>query len=342
MKKRIFGLFMASVMMLSLAACGSSAEAPADDSAAELPQVGVLIYKYDDTYISTVRNALEEALSGKAEVIMQDGKADQATQNDQLDVLIEKGVDVLAINMVDAKAASGVVEKAKEAGIPTVFFNREPDADVIKSFEKACFIGTNAADAGKMQGDIIKDLMETHPEYDLNGDGKVQYVMFQGEPDNPEAIARTLYSVEQAITNGVEMEQVGETQVCNWDTETAQKAMEAMLAANEGKIELVIANNDGMAIGCIAALSNIGYNTGAEGANFIPVIGVDATDAAKEAISQGTMSATVLQDGQAMGNAIAAVVMNLANGADFLDGTEYTFDESGVAVRIPYAPYTGE
>lgn len=344
MKKRFFAMLMASVMMLGLAACGSKEApvAPEGGDTAALPTVGVLIYKYDDTYISTVRNALQTALEGKAEVIMQDGKGDQAAQNDQLDVLIEKGVDVLCVNMVDAKAASGVVEKAKTAGIPTVFFNREPDTADIQAFDKACFIGTNAADAGKMQGDIIKDLFDANAAYDLNGDGKVQYVMFQGEPDNPEAIARTQYSVEQAVANGVVMEQVGQTQVCNWDTETAQKAMEAMLAANEGKIELVIANNDGMAIGCIAALSNIGYNTGAEGAKFIPVVGVDATDAAKEAIAQGTMSATVLQDGLAMGNAVAAVALNLAAGADFLADTEYVFDESGIAVRIPYAPYTGE
>ncbi len=347
MKKKFLAMLMASVMVLGLAACGNSSQPATDSGDGEgdggaLPTVGVLIYKYDDTYISTVRNALQAALDGKAEVIMQDGKGDQATQNDQLDVMIEKGVDVLCVNMVDAKAASGVVDKAKDAGIPTVFFNREPDTEVIKSYEKAVFIGTNAADAGKMQGDLVKKIFDEHPEYDLNGDGKVQYVMFQGEPDNPEAIARTQYSVEQAVENGVEMEQVGETQVCNWDTETAQKAMEAMLAANEGKIELVLANNDGMAIGCIAALSNIGYNTGAEGANFIPVIGVDATDAAKDAIQNGTMSATVLQDGQAMGNAIAAVALNLAGGADFLAGTDYSVDDTGVAVRIPYAPYEGE
>lgn len=345
MKKKFLAMLMVSVMVLGLAACGggsSDAATEGDAASGDLPTVGVLIYKYDDTYISTVRNSLQAALEGKANVEMQDGKGDQATQNDQLDVMISKGVDVLCVNMVDAKAASGVVEKASAAGIPTIFFNREPDTEVIKSYDKACFIGTNAIDAGKMQGDIIKDLWDAHPEYDLNGDGKVQYVMFQGEPDNPEAIARTQYSVEQAAANGLTMEQVGETQVCNWDTETAQKAMEAMLAANEGKIELVIANNDGMAIGCVAALSNIGYNTGAEGAPFIPVIGVDATDAAKDAIAKGQMSATVLQDGDAMGKAIAAAALNAANGAEFLDGTEYTYDDTGIAVRIPYAPYTGE
>lgn len=348
MKKRILATVLATMMVFSLAACSKpktetpaqpNAEATTEGQTGEKPTVGVLIYKYDDTYISTVRNALQAALDGKAEIIMQDGKGDQATQNDQLDVMIEKGVDVLCVNMVDAKAASGVVEKAKTAGIPTVFFNREPDAEAIKAYDKAVFIGTNAADAGKMQGDIIKDLFDKNPAYDINGDGKVQYVMFQGEPDNPEAIARTKYSVEKAIENGVQMEQVGETQVCNWDTEQAQKAMEAMLAANEGKIELVIANNDGMAIGCIAALSNIGYNVEG-GDKFIPVVGVDATDAAKDAIAKGTMSATVLQDGEAMGNAIAQVALNAAAGSDFLEGTEYAFDDTGVAVRIPYAPYT--
>ena len=350
MKKKVLATVLAAMMVLSLAACTgttSSSSTPAaatpaaETPAAETPTVGVLIYKYDDTYISTVRNALQTALDGKAEVIMQDGKGDQATQNDQLDVLIEKGVNVLCVNMVDAKAASGVVEKAKAAGIPTVFFNREPDTDVIKSYDKAVFIGTNAADAGKMQGDIVKEIFDANPAYDINGDGKVQYVMFQGEPDNPEAIARTKYSVEQAVANGVDMEQVGEIQVCNWDTEQAQKAMEAILAANEGKIELVLANNDGMAIGCIAALSNIGYNVEG-GDKFVPVVGVDATDAAKDAIAKGTMSATVLQDGDAMGNAIADVALNAATGKEFLDGTSYQFDDTGVAVRIPYAPYTGK
>ncbi|MPN27281.1 hypothetical protein SDC9_174711 [bioreactor metagenome] len=52
------------------------------------------------------------------------------------------------------------------------------------------------------------------------------------------------------------------------------------------------------------------------------------------------MSATVLQDGAAMGNAVAAVALNAASGAGFLDGTDLAFDDTGVAVRIPYAPYT--
>ncbi|MDR1516149.1 MAG: galactose ABC transporter substrate-binding protein [Synergistaceae bacterium] len=305
------------------------------------PRIGILIYKYDDTYISTVRNALNKALEGKAEIMMQDGKGDQATQNDQLDVLIERKVDGLIVNMVDAQAAAGVVNKIKAAGIPVVFFNREPDLGVLKTYNKAVFVGTNAADAGKMQGDIIKQLWTANPAFDLNKDGKFQYVMFKGEPDNPEAIARTEFSVSQAVANGVKMDQIGQTFVCNWDTALAQQAMESALAANEGKIELVIANNDSMAMGAIAALSNIGYNVEG-GSKLIPVIGVDATDQAVDAINKGIMSGTVKQDGEAMGNAVAGIMLNMISGKAPLNGTSYKYDDSSIAVRIPYAPFLGK
>jgi methyl-galactoside transport system substrate-binding protein len=304
------------------------------------PRIGILIYKYDDTYISTVRNALNKALDGKAQISMQDGKGDQATQNDQLDVMIERGMDGIIVNMVDAQAASGVVDKIKKAGIPVVFFNREPNLDVLKTYEKALFVGTNAADAGKMQGDIVKSIWDEN-KYDINKDGKFQYVMFKGEPDNPEAIARTDFSVSQAVLNGVKLEQIGETFVCNWDTALAQQAMESALAANEGKIELVIANNDSMAMGAIAALSNIGYNVEG-GSKLIPVIGVDATDQAVDAINRGIMSGTVKQDGEAMGNAVSAIMLNMINGKAPLEGTGYKYDDSGIAVRIPYSPYVGK
>ncbi|MCC8181337.1 MAG: galactose ABC transporter substrate-binding protein [Planctomycetes bacterium] len=310
-------------------------------AAAGQPRIGVLIYKYDDTYISTVRNALSRALDGKDNVIMQAGKGDQASQNDQLDVMIARRVDGLLVNMVDAQAAAGVLQKIKAAGIPVVFFNREPNLDVLKGYDKAIFVGTNAADAGKMQGDIIRNLWNNHPEYDLNKDGKFQYVMFQGEPDNPEAIARTEYSVSQAIANGIKMEQIGQTFVCNWDTALAQGAMESALAANEGKIELVIANNDSMAMGAIAALSNVGYNLEG-GSKYVPVIGVDATEQAVDAINRGIMSATVKQDGEAMGNALATIILNMVAGKPNLDGTGYQYDDSGIAVRIPYSPYEGK
>ena len=306
--------------------------------AADKPVIGVLIYKYDDTYISTVRNAIEKYGADVLDITMQDGKGDQATQNDQVDVFIAKGVDALVVNMVDAAAAQGVVDKAKDAGIPVVFFNREPADDVLKSYDKAIFIGTNAADAGIMQGELIAKIWGDGSAYDLNKDGVVQYLMFQGEPDNPEAIARTDYSVKTAEELGLKMEPANEIIVCNWDTACAQSSMEPII--NKGtNVEFIIANNDGMAEGVINALVADGKNTGEEGDPVIPVVGVDATDAAIELITKGKMAATVKQDGDAMGKAIVEITLNVAAGKDPLDGTDYKFDDSGVAVRIPYVPF---
>lgn len=315
---------------------------------AETPTASAMIYKYDDTYISTVRAAIEKYAQGVLDVTLYDGKGDQATQNDQVDTVLAKGTDVLIMNMVDAKAAQTVLDKAVADDVPVVFFNREPSADVIKSYSKALFIGTNAADAGVMQGDIIKQLWTENPAYDLNGDGKIQYLMFQGEPDNPEAIARTEYSVKRAEELGYVMDLVEPIQVCNWDSALAQTSMEAIL--NKGvQVELVLCNNDGMAQGVIAALNAAGYNLEVtadkplDPAKYLPVIGVDATDAAIDLINKGMMAATVKQDGDAMGKAIveiAASLVNTQDAATALEGTSYVYDDTGVAVRIPYAPYT--
>jgi methyl-galactoside transport system substrate-binding protein len=281
---------------------------------------------------------LVKALDGKAALTIQDGKDDQGIQNDQLEVMIAKGMDGILVNMVNAQAGAGVMEKIKAAGIPVVFFSKEPDLNLLKAYDKAVFVGTNTAEAGKMQGDLIKSLWDANPDFDLNKDGQFQYVMLKGEPDNPEAIARTEFSVKQAEANGVRMAQIGEALVCYWDAGLAQTAMEAVLAANEGKIELVISNNDMMAMGAIAALSNIGYNVEG-GSKFIPVIGVDAIDQAIDAINKGIMSATVKQSGEAMANATATIMLNMIAGKTPLDGTQYEYDDSGIAVRIPYFPY---
>ena len=330
-----------------LLACGmavSMLPVQAEEAKDEI-NVGVLIYKFDDTYISTVRAALEkyaEEADVTVNLNMQDAQGDQAKQNDQMDVLMAQDLDVVLINCVDTGSAQGLADRAVDAGVPAIFFNREPDASVLESCS-GLFVGTTASEAGVMQGDLLADMWEAHPEYDLNGDGVCQYLVFKGEPGNPEAEARTSYCVSQAEERGMTMENIqGEPVVANWATDQAQSAMEAILAAHEGEIEAVFCNNDDMALGVISALNAAGYNTDAEAENWIPVIGVDATDAGLEAIRSGKMAATVKQDGDAMGKALIEIAINAANGVDFVEGTEYEIAEDGVSVRIPYSPVTEE
>ena len=332
MKKRL-ALLLACGMAMSMV------PVQAEEAKDEI-NLGVLIYKFDDTYISTVRAAIEK-YAEEADVTinldMQDAQGDQAKQNDQMDILVEKDLDAVLINCVDTGSAQGLADKSKEAGIPAIFFNREPAKEIMESCD-GLFVGTTASEAGVMQGDLLADMWEAHPEYDLNGDGVCQYLVFKGEPGNPEAEARTSYSVSQAEERGMKMENVqGEPVVANWATDQAQNSMEAILAAHEGEIEAVFCNNDDMALGVISALNAVGYNTDAEAENWIPVIGVDATDAGVEAINSGKMAATVKQDGDAMGKALIEVAINAANGKDFVEGTEYEIAEDGVSVRIPYS-----
>lgn len=325
----ILTVVFASVLVVG---CGSK------DTDGEGTKIGVLIYKFDDTYISSVRQALEELDENddNVELIMQDGQDNQGMQNDQLDNLISQGVSALLVNIVDIGATQNVLDKAKEADIPVVFFNREPDSELLKTYDKARFVGTQPEEAGIIQGEMMAELFEDD-KYDRNGDGTIQYVLLHGGLDNPEAVARSEYSVKTMNEKGIETEELA-MQVAEWDSEKAKSALDGWLARDEENIELVIANNDGMASGAISALQAAGYNKDDE-SKFIPVYGVDATEEAKVLIEDGAMSGTVMQDGVGMAKAVFALGKNAANGKDFLDGTDYKFDDSDISVRIPYQPY---
>ena len=327
-----------------LTACDNDSNKPQAQSQPKdsAPKVGILLY-HEDLYISMVGKAMDELLKGKTDVVMLTAGNNQLTQDAQIQTLLDSKVNVLAVNIVNPQTASRVVDLAQKANIPVIFFNREPDLDTLKVYNKAVFVGTTPMDAGIMQGDIIVKLWNEHPEFDRNGDGAFSYVMFMGELDNPEALARTEYSIRRAMDKGVSMRQIGETYVCNWDDALAGKAMQLALATFGDAIELVVANNDAMALGAISSLAERGYNqVGGDKEHFIPVVGVDAVPSAVDAIQTGIMSGTVKQDSDAMAAAVAALVLNALDGKDFLAGTPYAWDDSSVAVRIPYSMYTGE
>ena len=312
--------------------------------------IGVLVWKYSDTYGSSVRVAMdkyakeigaEKGLTINLE--MQDGNDDQATQNNQADVMFAAGKDHIIINLCDTSAGQYLVDLAKQYNVPISFYNKEPVDSTIVTGSNSIFVGTKPEEAGIMQGEILADLYAANPErVDKNGDGKVATLEFEGEINNPEAIARTEYSLSTAIEKGVPCEMMTENQVANWDTAKAQEMMTAQIASlGVENIEVVFCNNDDMAIGVIAALNEVGYTLGDGGDEGI-VIGVDCTDTAVEYINAGKLYGTVKQDGDAMGKANILMAINGALGKDWLDGTDYTMADDGYSIRIPYAKVTAE
>jgi methyl-galactoside transport system substrate-binding protein len=250
-------------------------------------------------------------------------------------MMIAKGVKALAINLVDPQAAPTIISKAKQADLPVIFFNKEPSEEAMASYDKVWYVGTTSSESGVIQGKLIADAWKEHPEWDKNGDGKIQYVLLKGEPGHPDAEARTKYSVETVVAEGIEVEQL-ELQTGMWDTVKGKELMDAWLSKHGDAIEFVIANNDAMALGALQSLKANGYF---EGDKFMPVVGVDAIPDALEQIKDGLMVGTVLNDAKNQGGATFDLAFNVANGKDPLAGTEWKLDDKK-AVRVPYIAIT--
>ena len=337
--KKFLALLMACAMTLSLTACGggdttsaatsaaSSAASSVTDQVEEGGTVGVCIYKFDDAFMTTYRNALQEILEGKGyTVTVVDGNNDQAKQNEQINTFITQGVDALIINPVMTSAAATIIDTVKSADIPTVLINREPTADDMAAYEKLVYVGCDAAQSGTFQGELILD---TPNKGDINGDGKVSYIMIQGDPENIDAQLRTEYSVKALTDAGIEVEQLNLTRG-DWDREKGQTICANDLAQFGDQIEVVFCNNDDMAIGALQSIQAAGRTVNED----IYLVGVDALDAALNEVQAGNMTGTVLND--AVGQASGAVEqMEL-----LLNGT--TFEAGQQSVYVDYVKVTPE
>lgn len=327
--KKLVAVLLIMMMVFSLTACASEPEADA------LPTIGVTIYKYDDNFMSFVRRAIETAAVDKATLDMSDSQNSQATQNDQVDTMISKGAKALAINLVDPQAAETIISKAQAADLPVVFFNKEPEASVLASYDRAWYVGTASAEAGIIQGELVSEQWKANPDWDRNGDGVMSYVLMKGEPGHPDAEARTKFVIETIVANGIEVEEL-ELQTGMWDTTKGKELMDAWISKHGDAIEMVIANNDGMALGAVQSLNAAGYFTAD---TFMPVVGVDAIPDVLEEIKAGRMIGTVLNDAKNQGSASFDLAYNVAMGKDPLEGTSWTFDDNK-SVRVPYVGVT--
>ncbi len=356
--KKIFALLLALACVFSFAAC-SGGNAGSDSSDGE---VSVFYYTFSDTYISSVRSAMDKLLSDSGvKYNNYDANGNQTTQTEQVTTAIAKGSKLLIVNVVDTgsnDAAQNIVDMAKAQNIPVIFFNRSVDESVVSSYDKCVFVGTDYEMAGHMQGEMIGEyVLANYDKLDLNGDGKISYVMFKGQEGNMEAIARTQYGVEdcnKVLTEAgkpeIEFYDANNSnkylvdQNGTWASQAATEYMSTILAqyseAGNNMIELVIANNDDMALGAISGLQSAGYNNGT--GKTIPVFGVDATEAAKAAIKDGTMVGTIKQDADGMASTITTITGNYLNGKTAFDGVDADSVVGSWRVNIPYATYIGE
>ena len=304
--------------------------------------VGACIYKFDDTFMTGVRNAMRAEMDrqgGELEIV--DSQNRQPMQNDQVDAYISKGANALIVNPVDRTAAQPLMEKAKADALPIVFVNREPYEEVMKGYDKIWYVGAKAEESGTQSGELIVEYFKSHPEADKNKDGKIQYIMIRGEQGHQDAVLRTEYSTKAMKDAGFEIVELG-SDTANWDKVQATDKMKGFISAvGVDNIEAVLANNDDMALGAIEALKAEGYNTG-DAAKYIPVVGVDATAPALEAMKDGSMLGTVLNDADNQGIAAVRVAVVAADGKDVTEESIGYKITDGKYIWIPYRKVTTE
>ena len=333
MLKKIIALFFAFIVLLvSFIGCSEN-EAQKDRQ----PRLGITIYSYNDNFLSFMRRNIESMLTGKASFIVNDSENDQAKQYDQIDAAIQRKVDALAINLVDPMSANVVIDKAKESGIPVIFFNIEPRLEHIMSYDKVWYVGTRSRESGDIQGEMVLNAWISNPKWDKNGDGKIQYLLLRGLAGHPDTEGRTERIKAVLTNNGIVLEQLDE-QTANWDILQAQNIANTWIKKFGDSIEFIFSNNDSMALGALKSIQAQGYNIGDEN-KFIPIVGVDAIPEVIEEIRKGSILGTVLQSPKDQAKAVVDMVLNVASGKDVLDGTDYTLDDVK-AVRVPYKAIT--
>lgn len=316
MKKKLLSVLLCLAMVATMfAGCGGSGA----NSGAKTYNVGVAIYQFDDNFMTLYRNEIEayfktlETDDVKYNVTIVDGKNDMATQTDQIKTFITQGMDVIICNLVQTSSAELIIDEVVAANIPLVLINREPLGDNgdesyagILDNDKVCYVGADARQSGTYQGEIVLALPD---KGDINGDGKVSYVMIQGDPENPDAQYRTQFSIKALTDAGMEVECLAD-QVGMWATDKGQEIAATALSQHGDAVEVIFCNNDGMALGAAAAIEAAGRKVGED----IYLLGVDALEECQEMVKNGTMTGTVLNDHIGQSHTAVDVAVKALNG----------------------------
>ncbi|MBR1921918.1 MAG: substrate-binding domain-containing protein, partial [Kiritimatiellae bacterium] len=249
----------------------------------------------------------------KYDVTIVDGKNDMAEQNNQIDNFITQGMDAIILNLVQTSSADAAIDKIVAAGIPLVLINREPLGDNgdesypgILNNATVCYVGADARQSGTYQGEIIAEL----PDHgDINGDGKISYIMIEGDPENIDAQYRTEFSIKALTDAGYTVDCLDD-HIGNWAQAKGQEITATDLAKFGDAVEVVFCNNDAMALGAATAITAAGRTVGED----IYLVGVDALDECVEMVNAGTMTGTVLNDANGQSHAAADVAVAAMNG----------------------------
>lgn len=333
MKKTLLTLFLCGVGMFCLCSCGE-----VSGNTSQKVQVGVAYYNQTDTFVRELidcfKNELETYKTEDLEVtaMVREAAGLEKTQNEQVKELIDAGCNVLCVNLVDRADPSEIIDTAREHDIPLIFFNREPVTEDMMQWEKIYYVGAIARQSGELQGEMAAEVIK-NGGVDRNGDGKIQYVILEGEADHQDAIIRTENVVNTLNKEGINLEKLS-YQIANWNRAQAENRMKQMIRQYNDEVELVLSNNDDMAAGAVDAYDELNYTED----NRPVFFGVDGTSVGLQAVKDGDFAGTVYNDKEGQASVMAELSVALATGGN-LDAITF---ENERYVYLPYLKVTAD
>ncbi len=315
-KKRIWAAgFIFCMSLLFLGACEKHSLQTRDKL-----HVGVTYYDQSDTFmnelIACVRKKMEELGGRNLDITMtvRGASGSQQIQDDLVEEMINGGCDVLCVNLVDRTDPSDIIELARKNNTPIIFFNREPVTEDMFRWDGLYYVGADSEQSGVLQGELVAEAIQNNKKIDRNKDGKIQFVVLEGEPGHQDTIIRTENAVNTLKNKGIELEKLG-SGIANWNRAQAQNRTMQLLSQHQGSIELVLANNDDMALGALDAYHKLNYTE-----NALPVfLGIDGTDVGLEAVREGKLSGTVYHDKEGQAAAMAKLAKAVVTGKGMED-----------------------
>ena len=320
---------------------------------AKEPRIGLLLYNQADPYIETFARRILSEAKGSFSMTQLDAGNSQLIQNEQIEAQLSRKPALLMINPVDRLAANALIRRLQAEDVPVIFFNREPLAKDLALWERCYYVGAKAEQSGQMQAELIMDLFGGDSanlnDNDKNHDGVIQIILLKGEQGHQDAELRTKELLRSFESGGFAIEILA-LEVCNWRQDEAYDKMGALIRSFRNRVEIVVSNNDAMALGAIMRMRQLGFFKDDDGngkvdgtdASWLPVVGIDGLAEAEEAIADGYLYGTVKNDSLSMAKAMVELADRILDGSALGhtrgDAGDYLLEDK-TYIWIDYQPF---
>ena len=295
------GRFLTTAALAMLATAGLAAGASATT-------IGVTMDKFDDNFLTSVRNAIQAEAKDKGVTLqIEDAGDDTGKQISQIQNFIAQKVDAIIVNPVDTSATPKMTQLATAAKIPLVYVNRKPEDKTLPA--NVAFVGSDEKVSGTLEAEELAKCLK----------GKGNVVIMEGQLSNNAALDRTA-DVEQVMAKYPDIKII-QKQTAEWDRNKAIDLMNNWITQGQ-KIDGVASNNDEMAVGAILALKQAGVDP-----KSVCIGGIDATADGLAEVANGNLYVTVFQNAKGQGKGAVDAALALIKGEKVPSTVDVPFEK---------------